>query len=292
VPIFEDDSDEVSWFAARSAVPPPPPPFEEPPERPLFAPEPPDGAPARRSRPSTGTGPGTAGYWPWDTGASHTGSGVLPSVDDEDDEDDEVPGRSWLRLAAVVALCSLLLLAIVFAFNLGRGRSPLGELPEERQPATTPSATGAATTTPLDVASASDLDPQGDPPEEYRELVPLAIDGDPSTSWRTSTYDQDFGPGGLKTGLGLLLDLGQAQDVAVVDLTFVGEPTGVSLYVTDRAPTGVSALDPVARLDASARERVTLEEPATGRYVLVWLTSLPAVDGGFRGEIAEVGVRG
>jgi hypothetical protein len=37
---------------------------------------------------------------------------------------------------------------------------------------------------------------------------------------------------------------------------------------------------------------VTLDEPVAGRYVVVWLTSLPQVDGGFRGEVAEVSVLG
>ena len=37
---------------------------------------------------------------------------------------------------------------------------------------------------------------------------------------------------------------------------------------------------------------MSLDEPATGRYVVVWLTALPAVAGGFRGEVAEVGAPG
>jgi hypothetical protein len=30
----------------------------------------------------------------------------------------------------------------------------------------------------------------------------------------------------------------------------------------------------------------------SGRYVVIWMTSLPAVPGGFRGEIAEAVVTG
>ena len=66
--------------------------------------------------------------------------------------------------------------------------------------------------TPLTGLTATDFDPQGDPPEENPELAPLAVDGDPATSWRTATYLQNFGPGGLKTGVGLVLDLGGAHD--------------------------------------------------------------------------------
>ena len=42
-----------------------------------------------------------------------------------------------------------------------------------------------------------------------------------------------------------------------------------------------------ATVDGTELE-IALDEPATGRFVTVWLTSLPAVDGGFRGAVAEV----
>ncbi len=106
------------------------------------------------------------------------------------------------------------------------------------------------------------------------------------------TYDQDMGPGGLKTGVGLTIDLGATHDVSSVDLTLVGAPTGVSIYVTPQAPTAVRDLTPAARATVQTRQRVTLDKPASGRYVTVWLTSLPQIPGGFRGEIAEVAVRG
>ncbi len=38
-----------------------------------------------------------------------------------DDDREEVPGRSWLRLAVVLAVVLLLVLGVVFAFGLGRG---------------------------------------------------------------------------------------------------------------------------------------------------------------------------
>ncbi|MFZ2013771.1 MAG: protein kinase family protein, partial [Nocardioides sp.] len=49
LPIFHDD-DEVSWIAQRTEPAPPPPALEPPPVRPLFAPDPTDGEPARRPR--------------------------------------------------------------------------------------------------------------------------------------------------------------------------------------------------------------------------------------------------
>jgi len=297
LPIFDDETDDVSWFSARAETPPPPPPFEEPPERPLFAPDPADGRPVRQPRPGA-TPTGTPEYWPWDastgTGARvTTGSGVIP-IPEEEDEDEGVPGRSWLRLAGVVGACTLLLLAIIVAFNLGRGRSPLGDLPESEQAPSTPSgSTASEVAAPLTGLTATDIDPQGDPPEENPDLAPLVVDGDPETSWRTETYLQNFGPGGLKTGAGVTLDLGGVHQVSAVDLTLVGAPTGASVFVSNKAPTDVTGLKPVATetLDGP-RGRITLAKPATGRFLVVWLTSIPTVDGGFRGEIAEVVVRG
>jgi hypothetical protein len=283
VPIFDDENDEVSWLAARTEKPPPPPPFEEPPERPLFAPEPADGRPTRTPRPG-GVAPVSQEFWPWEAG---TGSGVIPAAEEEEDE---VPGRSWMRLAAVVAASCLLLIAVVFAFNLGRGRSPLGA---ETDPTSDPSGTTAGSTaTPITDLTATDLDPQGDPPEENRELAPLAVDGDPATAWRTVTYEQDLGPTGLKTGVGLQLDLGSAQQVTEVDLTLGGAPSDVSLYLSESTSRGVAALTPVASVTADEQQRVTLDEPGTGRFLVIWFTSLPEAEGGYRGEVAEVVVRG
>ncbi|HEX5861789.1 MAG TPA: hypothetical protein VFY58_08090 [Nocardioides sp.] len=283
VPIFDDEKDEVSWLAARAEKPPPPPPFEEPPERPLFAPEPADGRPARTPRPG-GPAPVSQEFWPWEAG---TGSGVIPAAEDE--ADDDVPGRRWMRLAFAVAASCLLLIAIVFAFNLGRGRSPLGAEPE---PTPETSATPSSAAAPITGVTATDFDPQGDPPEENRELAPLAVDGDPATGWRTVTYEQDLGPTGLKTGVGLRLDLGSSQQVTDVDLTLVGAPSEVSVYLSDTAPVGVARLNPVADVTAGEQERVTLEAAGTGRYLVLWFTSLPEAEGGYRAEVAEVVVRG
>ena len=47
-----------------------------------------------------------------------------------------------------------------------------------------------------------DFDPEGDPPEENPDEAPNAIDGDPATSWTTSTYRGNPALGGLKPGVG------------------------------------------------------------------------------------------
>ena len=137
IPIF-DDRDDVGWVATRSETSAPPELADEA-AKPLFAPDPAEGEPVRRPRPGTpaaqapvdppretnapatnnmGTDTGTgvwrsAGAWetgdPWDTGNPwDTGA-------------DEVPGRRWIRLAMLLGLAALVLVAAVIAYQLGVG---------------------------------------------------------------------------------------------------------------------------------------------------------------------------
>ena len=287
MPIFDDDADDVSWLQKRAERPPPPPDFEDPPERPLFAPTPPEGSPVRTPRPGAAP-PAKGEYWPWDSSGPNTGSGVIPVTEEDEDEEEDVPGRSWFRLAVLIALSLLLLVAGVIAYNLGRGKTPLGAEPEPDSP--TSSASTTEPLTPIEGTTARAFDPQGATPDENSEAAPLAVDGDPATSWATSTYFDQLGPPpGLKTGVGLVIDLGESQEVAQIDLTTVGTPTDVTYYLSDTDPTAVVGLEPIAEVTASQeRLRTRLDEPATGQYLVVWLTSLPAVGSDFRGEIAEV----
>ncbi|MCB0906603.1 MAG: hypothetical protein KDB63_05735, partial [Nocardioidaceae bacterium] len=187
MPVFEDDG-EVGWISRRSVPPAPPEPPAAPLAKPLFAPEPPPGTPARRARvPSaggtgtwtntgtsagtnsgpgattaTGTGTGSREFWPWDTTGSATGSGAFAVEEDET----TIPGRRWFRLAILVAVAALVLLMAMVLLNLSRGRTPLGTEPAKRSPA---AAAGSAS--PLAGLSARDLDPQGSPPEENPDLA-------------------------------------------------------------------------------------------------------------------------
>ncbi|MEZ5093574.1 protein kinase family protein [Nocardioides sp.] len=299
MPIFGDGSDDVEWLTARASKPPPPPPFEDRPERPLFAPDPAPGEPVRRPRPGAPTP--SAEYWPWDQGAgTATGTGTGAPVTtgsgiyylEEELPDDGVPGRSWLRLGMVILAALLLVLAVLVGLNLFRGRAPLALGPSESS-STSPSASGsAATGAALTGLTASDLDPQGNPPEENSALAKFAVDGDPRTDWHTVTYKQNLGPGGLKTGVGLVVDVGEVRTLDSVSVQLVGAPTGVTVFLSDDRPRFVKGLTEVtSTTDEGDRLDVPLEG-ASARYVVIWLTSLPEVDGGFRGTIAEVGVTG
>lgn len=302
MPVFEDDAEDVAWLRARATAPPPPPPFEDPPERPLFAPDPPSGSPPRRARtdvpPPAQQGEASlaaAGFWPWDAD-----SGAQEQIE-ATGENDVVPGRSWLRLAMVLAAALALVIAVAVAFNLGRGRTPLGAVREE--PSVTPTLTTPAEPSPsaLTDVQAAAFDPLGEDGVENDDAVPLVVDGDPATAWSTSTYRDQLGRElpALKAGVGLYLDLGVVREVAAVDLELVGSPTDVQLFVTDDPPQEAPTGQPLADGTASDAE-LTLEPVSpggagaavTGRYVIVWFTSLPVVSDGFRAGLAEVVVRG
>ena len=70
---------------------------------------------------------------------------------------------------------------------------------------------------PIAIAGADVFDPGGDGEPENPDDVPLAFDGDPATAWSTLEYRGSPAFGNLKDGVGLLLDLGGAQEVAGVD---------------------------------------------------------------------------
>jgi hypothetical protein len=140
---------------------------------------------------------------------------------------------------------------------------------------------------------ADDFDPQGaEPREENPDSVPNVVDGDPATTWSTSSYLQNFGPAGLKSGVGLIVDVGATRGVREVVVSTQGGQTSLAAYVTSQPPTGVAELTPVGTASGDGELTITLDEAVSGRYVTVWLTLLPPVDGEFRGTISEVQVLG
>ena len=302
LPIFDDETDDVSWLEKRRDPPPPPPPFDEPPVRPLFAP---DGAARRRTQAEPSEvrtvgaphrGPKGDDYWPFPGQGSSSGSGTIPAyVDPDRAEDATVPGRRALRLAGVLGLVLLGVIVLAIAFNLSRGRTPLGGEQEDGLTSTPslsapPSATTGGDLAPVEDVVADDFDPQGDPPEENPDDAVNAVDGDPATSWSTSTYQQQLGPAGLKTGVGLLLDLGTTHEVDALELDLAGAGTAFEVFLTDEVPTDVEGLT-AAGQEELPDGVVGLTGERSGRYLVLWLTALPPTDDGrFRGEVVDLRV--
>jgi hypothetical protein len=155
------------------------------------------------------------------------------------------------------------------------------------------SASGAASAddgSAVTIANADDFDPGGEG-EENGDQVELAYDGDADTAWTTSSYRRRPDLGGLKPGVGLVLDLGSVASVRSVTVDLVGSGTSLELRTADSQ--GASADDYTVVASATdAGRQVTLQPDDTvqARYLLVWLTSLPAEGADFRGGIREVTV--
>lgn len=212
--------------------------------------------------------------------------------------------RAQLRRTLIcVAVAALVLGVAMLAYLVGQQ----GTSREQRSPALSaspsgPTSQGTAPATPaqpIQISTARSFDPYPGSGDEHPELVALAYDGDPSTAWETLTYRGDPALGGLKDGVGLLLDLGRVQEVRSVRAELQGEGTTVEL----RAGPAQAAIAPSEsaqdyRLvgtvdDAGTTALFRLQQPVSTRYLLVWLTSLPPEGADtYRGRVAEVKVYG
>lgn len=136
------------------------------------------------------------------------------------------------------------------------------------------------------------FDPEGDG-EENDDEAGLAVDRDRTTAWTTDLYHGDSHLGGLKSGVGLLLDLGKPRSVQVAALALSAAGSDVEIRAGDQAPTAVSDLPLVGRQDqAPQRTKLSFDHPVRARYWLVWFTNLPPDNGGFRVGVVEVALLG
>jgi F5/8 type C domain len=147
--------------------------------------------------------------------------------------------------------------------------------------------------------AASVLTPVGAAASDNPAKASLAIDGNPSTDWYTEYYDGSPVFGGLKTGTGLVLDMGKPVKISQVQVLF-GSNVGanVQIKITDSQPSpGASGgLPTVAQAtNVGNTQTFSLKHPVTGRYVVIWITKLPPRIGGsdqYQAEIYNVVVRG
>jgi hypothetical protein len=209
------------------------------------------------------------------------------------------PARAILRVVGViVALLAAVGLAVLgVRLILGLGGTPLTQARPDAPtgPASAPAVTDTPTpTAPSDktipVVADRDYDPYGNRSESPAQL-PLAIDGDPATAWTTAHYSS-AGLGG-KRGVGLVLDLGSARPVSAVALRLVGNGTDFTLYATDNPAKPLRTFLQMAQA-AGAGPQITVRvvKPVTTRYLVIFLTGLPAADGSYQGGIADVKVLG
>ncbi len=163
----------------------------------------------------------------------------------------------------------------------GAASSPSPPSPAQARPRSMPAVRAAA-------FSARGGLGQGDDPQDAH----LAIDGLPGTAWHTDWYTTaQFG--NLYAGTGLLVDMGRPVTITGVRVT-LGPAAGAQLAIRVGDRPVFADMPRVARSAGPGGViRMTLARPATGRYLLVWLTRLPPDPAGtYKAEIYGIDVRG
>jgi hypothetical protein len=202
-------------------------------------------------------------------------------------------GRAlWLTAVAALAVGAILLVYLVTQQG-GTGKTPPPAAGDTRRTAT------AAGVKPVPIKNGFDFDPEG-VNGENPDQVRLAFDGNRHTAWTTVRYLQSAKLGGLKPGVGLILDLGSVHSVGKVTVHLCGSGTDLQVRTAGPSAPGspprssenayrVLCTQTGVRAVANCVPRSSVRT----RYLLVWLTSLPSIgNGGFQGSVEEVRVLG
>lgn len=141
----------------------------------------------------------------------------------------------------------------------------------------------------LGILSANGFDPQGDN-SENDQLAPRVFDGNPQTAWTSEGY-MTANLGGLKQGVGVILDLGSGVTPRKVDLVLQSQ-SDVSIYLSaQRSLDGARKVGEKA--GANGTVSFTIDEPKQAQYLIVWFTLLSRdTDGFYRASLGEVTVYG
>jgi len=200
--------------------------------------------------------------------------------------------RSWLLVPLLVVLSVAALIGIGLAVGLLETGGPIGIQPADDAPDSPAQAEAYA---PAEVMS---FDPEGDG-EENPDLVVLAHDGHVDTWWETQSYDLNPpGRTGLrvasqgidKSGVGLLVDLGATHEVVGFVLRSPFPGWTFELRVGDDADVLATTTGPP--FTSRSNQRVLLDEPIEGRFVLLWATSVVSAGNDHLATVAELQVLG
>jgi serine/threonine protein kinase len=188
--------------------------------------------------------------------------------------------RTWFAVPLLIVVIA----AIALGAGVWLGKLELGG-PVGIQFGTTEESPAPATRV-VPFESVAPVDPYGDG-DENKSGMPLVDDGDPLSAWKSENYYD----GTLnKPGVGMLFDLGSPQTVTGFRLQTPHPGYRFSVVVGDgdwramvaHARRTFTAVDDM-------RESI---EPATGRYVLLWITTVVDTDDGNRAEVSEFRVVG
>jgi hypothetical protein len=154
----------------------------------------------------------------------------------------------------------------------------------------TPQVTTATPAASPQIAGVQAIDPQGDGQENNSQAT-KAVDGDPKTAWKSNYYQTaDFA--GLKSGLGLVLDLGPqaGPDVQQVTVDVAGSGGQVELRTAPGPGLDGSTVVAQATID-NGPAVLTPAKPVNASHLVLWFTKLPKTDGKYQLIVSEINIR-
>ncbi len=158
------------------------------------------------------------------------------------------------------------------------------------QPNSTAAETAAVVAAPVAITAGEVYDPEGQGAKDYTSYVDRAWDGDPSSAWQTFVYAQNFGPGGIKAGVGLMLTL--ERDVSPLTVTVATTTPGIKVEIRAsdgniNAPVGSTPV--LASSDVgNAPAAIAVANAPTSKYLIVFVTGLTGKDRTWQGTISDI----
>jgi hypothetical protein len=251
-----------------------------------------NGYPANPNDPDTWQSPGPQGTSPYperrqsaqfpSSGGGYRGGQPAPYQG----QGPERRGTSRALMTVVVVLVLVVIAAVVWVVGFRTSPTQTAGNGGSGGSGTAHSKTGhtvAPTAAVLKPAGVTSFNPLSNTPGNTEDptLANNAIEGN-GTPWATSDYFGSPAFGGLKTGTGLLIDMGKSVKLSQVTVQFGPGVTKAEIYLGNSGPslatssTALSEFTAVSSMaSATGKHTFQVSSNATGRYVLIWLTSLP-----------------
>jgi tRNA A-37 threonylcarbamoyl transferase component Bud32 len=185
----------------------------------------------------------------------------------------------WLIGLVVAGAAALAVVAVLAADQTERGTGTPRVERQQSSPGIVPVG--------LSGRAADDFDPAGDDVEHDDETA-FVTDNDPTTTWSTETYRSGLG----KAGVGIFIDAApgleaRALEVATTTPGFTAAVYGATEGPPDDVPGEDGGWELLADPQRIPDETTRVALPGTRqRYILLWITELPADEGSV--EISEL----
>ena len=202
-------------------------------------------------------------------------------------------GVTVLVVAAVGILAWLGMLAISFFQSDPSATGPKVNVAASSSPAVPPAQSAAPPAAPpaakfgipVDPKAVTVYNPAGS--GDYAARAKNTIDGDPSTVWKTDQYQQQFPT--LKPGVGLVAGFADPIKLAQVKISADSPGTKVEIRTADSKDANLADTKVVGSGDLTGPDTtITLQQPADGKYFIIWITQLGGDGGKFSSQIGDL----